>query len=235
MFALTLILCVLIAVALPACFSLRVMIRYYGGVADVRIKYLFFRLYSNKAKKAEKVKSVKREPIKETRKTRQKRPEPDAAAVKSGEAEPDADGGGEEQTERKLNKINESLDRAIEAKEKFSALLSDRKLKKIFKKALKAVLLDGLTLDFSVCGADACQAAINYGKVNAATFNAISAVRQFFPVSVKSVDIACDFDGKKSRFDGGVDVKLRLPALISAGFLALFWYFENKEIFAEAK
>jgi hypothetical protein len=187
------------------------------------VKYLFFRLYPQKKKKGGKAKSKKREPG--AGDTPQKK-----SPAKKEEA---ADGG--EKDDRPALGLYEKLDRAIELKDRYLNLLSDPKLKKIINKTLGSALLCNMTLDVGVCGADAYEAAMNYGKVNAFVYNSISAARLLFPISVKTVDIACDFENKKSRFDGGVDIKLNLSRLLGAGILMLIWFVKNKdEIFKKS-
>lgn len=90
-------------------------------------------------------------------------------------------------------------------------------------KLFRHIWINDLVVDFVAGGEDAFEAAMNYGKLNAVTYNVISLIRIWFPISVQTVDIACDFNSKESKFDGEFSVNLRLGTLIS---VAVVWLLE---------
>lgn len=73
-----------------------------------------------------------------------------------------------------------------------------------------------------------------YGKVNAAVYNALSAVRCFVPVSVTRIKIDCLFNtpAEKCRWDGECKIRLRPASLLNAIIAVVFGYAKDKEKYA---
>ncbi|MCM1525016.1 MAG: hypothetical protein NC120_11215, partial [Ruminococcus sp.] len=95
----------------------------------------------------------------------------------------------------------------------------------------KKLRIDDIKLDFAAASEDAAEAAILYGKLNAAVYNAISAVRCFISISLISVNIDCLYNtpAEKCRYDGECRIKLRPVSLISAILAVLLRYGREKE------
>jgi hypothetical protein len=50
----------------------------------------------------------------------------------------------------------------------------------------------------------------------------------WFQISVKTVDIGCDFDAKKSVYNAEAKVKIRPCTILAVALTALFGYIKNK-------
>lgn len=211
--------------------KLRAEIKFYGGKLDFKVKYLWFTIFPFKEKK----KKPKREspPQEEVLKggtgnysgeepytvTREE-VEAKRAAKEAAEASEEL-----QETEKSKEKLSEKIDRLKELIEKAKIIWESSK--KGLKRLFKHIYFDGIVIDFVIAEGDAYDTAMRYGTVNAVTYNAINAVRFLFSVTVKTVDIACDFDGKESRYDGEVKVTLRPATVFAAVFSVLFGLLKN--------
>lgn len=72
---------------------------------------------------------------------------------------------------------------------------------------------------------DAAAAAINYGKISGAVYNGLSLLRVFFTVSVKNLEVHCDFTPGKSTVDVGFAVDFRPITVLAAGIGVLVRFF----------
>ncbi len=220
--------------------KVRAEIRYIGGKLDFKVKYLFFTVYPMKKKKPKKSRPEK------MKKKKGKSP-PDVKAVRDGaeeisEAPQSADSGentenaeiseasekkskGDKDGKKKKESLSEKLDKLRDIIEKVKIIwgFSQKPLRKIF----THIYLDNLFIDFIIAGEDAHKTAVSYGTVNAAVYSAISAVRQLFPITFKTVDIVCDFDRKEPVYDCGVNVTMRPSTALSAAFAVLFGFICN--------
>lgn len=206
-------------------------IKYYGGKLDFKVTYLFLTLFplKIKEKKEKKKKSKRKKDIsaENTEITQTETPPEASSEEKNSPEELDEEtkellSGGEKK------KKASSKDRLSDAKKKLEQLkiiwgFCKDPLIKLF----GGVYIDDLVVDFKICGEDACQAAVNYGKVSAIFYNALNVVRTMFPMSVRTVDIVCDFDGKESVYDGECAVKLRLGTAVGALLVVLLGYIKN--------
>ncbi|MBP1549766.1 MAG: DUF2953 domain-containing protein, partial [Oscillospiraceae bacterium] len=77
-------------------------------------------------------------------------------------------------------------------------------------------------VDFLIADEDAYKTAMNYGKINAAVYNLINFIRTFFTVTIKTVDIVCDFDSKESIYDFSTKITVKPSTILSAVFGILF-------------
>ncbi len=239
MTALIVIAAVILLFALLLHIKVRAEIRYIGGNLDFKIKFLFFTVYPVKKKNRKRSKKTKPEKMKKSKKK-------DISASMEGTASGDAGGDtagentspgiseGTEDTEKtgtaddekkKKEKLSDKLDRLSELIEKAKLIwgFSNKWLKKIF----THVYLDNLFIDFIIAGEDAHKTAVTYGAVNAALYNVIQAVGLLFPITVKTVDIACDFDRKEPVYDCGVNITMRPSTALSAAFGILFGFIAN--------
>lgn len=207
--------------------KLRVRIRYIGGELDFRLKYFWFTIYPMKKKKTKK--KTKAEKAKwGTRRKKDKRdtpPENEAAAkaVKTGEnaeISENADTEFEEDTKdvpaekKQKEKLSDKLDKLSELIEKVKIIwgFSEKRLRRIF----THIYIENLMIDFIIAGEDACKTAVSYGTVSAAVYNGIAVISTLFRAKVKSVDIACDFDGKKPVYDAAAEITARPSTLLAA-------------------
>lgn len=226
MTALIVIAAIILAFALLLHIRVRAEIRYIGGELDFKVKYLFFTVYPMK-KKRKKPKRIKKS----------KKNDNAAASESPGGAETAAADGNAETAENTENcsseesgvkndvdkkekaekeKLSDKINKLLDIIEKVKIIwgFSAKRLKRIF----THIYLDGLFIDFIIAGEDAHKTAVSYGTVNAVVFNAVSAVRGLFPVTIKTVDIVCDFDRKEPVYDCGVNVTLSPSVVISAAF-----------------
>ncbi|MDE6709911.1 MAG: hypothetical protein K2J76_05425 [Oscillospiraceae bacterium] len=213
--------------------KLRAEIKFYGGKLDFKVKYLLFTIFPFKEKKKKPKKEIsppkKDLPSAETENYLGEKPytvtkaEVEAkreAARKEAEATENL-----QETEKRKEKLSEKIDRLSDLIEKAKIIWSSSK--KGLTRLFKHIYIDGIVIDFVIAEGDAYDTAMRYGTVNAVTYNVINAVRFLFPVTVKTVDIACDFDGKKSRYDGEVKVTIRPATIFSAVFSILFGLIKN--------
>ncbi len=239
MTALIVIAAVILLFALLLHIKVRAEIRFIGGKLDFKIKYLFFTVYPMKKKKRKKPKKNKPEKVKKSKK---KDISPSVEETVS-DAESDDTGGEEklseasesaESTEKDVSsgeekkqkeKLSDKLNRLGDLIEKVKVIwgFSNKWLKKIF----THIYLDDLFVDFIIAGEDAHKTAVAYGTVNAALYNVIQAVGRLFPITVKTVDIVCDFDRKEPVYDCGVKITMRPSTALSAAFGILFGFIAN--------
>lgn len=213
--------------------KLRAEIKFYGGKLDFKVKYLWFTIFpfKERRKKPKKESPPSKEDLPKVGAESYSGEEPytltkaeveakRAAAQKTAEASEDV-----QETEKSKEKLSEKIDKLTDLTEKVKIIWGSSK--KGLKRLFKHIYFDGIVIDFVIAEGDAYDTAMRYGTVNAVTYNAINAVRFLFPVTVKTVDIACDFDGKKSRYDGEVKVTLRLATIIGAALSVLFGLLKN--------
>ncbi len=90
---------------------------------------------------------------------------------------------------------------------------------KYFKKLLKAVRITKLDIELTSGKEDAYEAAMMYGKLNAALYNVIALLSRIFTVRVlKNTKVNCVFDEKKFEYDVSTVVLVRPSTLIAIVF-----------------
>lgn len=211
--------------------SIRAELKYINGAMDFKVKYLFFTVFplNKKEKKAKKNRGGK-----------------DGAAVS-------VEDNGEEASAQNTDNKDEAASGTVSAdddkilmegeniggnksKDKINGLKIKIQQAKIIWSIVKKPLIrlfggihiDDLMIDFRIGGEDACEAAVNYGKVSAVVYNVISVIRIWFPITVKTVDINCDFNSKKSVYDAELSVKLGLGTAVAVLLTVLWGYIKNK-------
>lgn len=250
------IIAVILLIVLAVNIPVTAYIRYHDGEADVKVSFLFKQLYPHVEKK--KRQKRKRKKHRKNIKKAEKKPaseemsfdEPDAPEEHT--APPDKDKQEEppredttpeessESTPKKhkpkkkslIERLNTKLDELNEKKS--SVQLAFELLKEPLKKLGGKVSIDDLKIDFAAADEDAYEAAMLYGKVNAAVYNALSAVRCFVPVSVTGIKIDCLFNtpAEKCRWDGECKIRLRPASLLNAIIAVVFGYAKDKEKYA---
>lgn len=225
---------IVLLIALLLNMKLRAEIKFYGGKLDFKVKYLFFTIFPLKEKKEKpkKKSSPSEEKVTEKAKKSYKGEESytvtkaEIEAAKKESALKEAEISEKTQSsEKSKEKLSEKINKLTDLIEKIKIIWSSSQkgLRRIF----KHIYIDGIVLDFVIAEGDAYDTAIRYGTVNAVTYNVINAVRFLFPVTVKTVDITCDFDGAKSCYDGEVKVTLRPAVIVSAAFSILAGLIKN--------
>lgn len=233
-------------------------IRYYDGKPDIKVSFLFAQLYPARPKKEKKKKLPKKQKKKEKsvseenfspkKQDSSSAPEAPTESGSETEKEEDKDIPQKAAAEKKEKKSDEEREKTPRQNplEKLSALLDDLTEKKNavqllaelvigpLKKLGGKLRIDDLKIDFAAADDDACNAALLYGKVNAAVYNALSAVRCFVPVSVTGIRIDCLFNtpAEKCRWDGEFKIKLRPASLVNALLAVAFGYIKDTKKYA---
>lgn len=241
------IIAVILLIVLAVNIPVTAYIRYHDGEADVKVSFLFKQLYPHVEKK--KRQKRKRKKHRKNIKKAETKPaseeisfdEPDAPEEHT--APTDEDKQEEPLTENTTQKhkpkkkslierLNTKLDELNEKKS--SVQLAFELLKEPLKKLGGKARIDDLKIDFAAADEDAYEAAMLYGKVNAAVYNALSAVRCFVPVSVTGIKIDCLFNtpAEKCRWDGECKIRLRPASLLNAIIAVVFGYAKDKEKYA---
>lgn len=255
MIALIIIAALILIILLTVNIPVEAYIRFYGGKADIKVKYLFLSLYPKKEKPPKKKKRRKDKPPKEM-------PLPvseETAAEDSSEDMPKEDAPpkadtvqAEENTENEstsskeesfsdkkkspkeeklplLERINAKLDELTEKKN--SVMLLIELVTEPLKRFGSKIRIDDVIIDFAAADEDAAKAAISYGTIGAAVYDGISFLRCFVGMSVRSINISCLYNtpADKSRYDGECKVRLRPASLINAVFAVGFGYISNKK------
>lgn len=212
--------------------KIRVELKYLGGVLDLKVKYLCFTIFPFKEKKP------KRERRKKTKSHSEDNGSEDKVELSSdakeavSEAEDFIDRTSDEAadsavSEKDKKKLSETFNMIKVRIEQFKLLW--KTVKKFLTKLFKGIKITNLMIDFVVSGEDACEAAVNYGKISTAVYNGIALLKLMFRVSVKTVDIGCEFESGKSSYDCAANVTLGLGTAVGLLLGVLFGYMKNKE------
>lgn len=209
--------------------KIRLELKFLGGVLDFKVKYLCFTVFpfNEKMQKhhKKKKKSSHEDEISEAElsaDTKEAVDEAEEFAEQLGGEAADA-----EFSEKDKKKLSDTFNMIKIRIEQFKLMWET--VKKFFTKLFKSVKITNLMIDFVISGDDACEAAVNYGKVSTAVYNGIALLKLMFRVSVKSVDIGCEFESGKSSYDCTANVTLGLGTAVGLLLGALFGYLKNKE------
>ena len=215
------------AIILILAFFLNVKIRaeisFLDGVLNFSVKYLCFTIFPFKEKKK---KNKEKHKKKKSNEVSDAINEGSDNAVQTYTSEKSAEFGSDELKENrkkeKKNKesITERISKILDILEKVKIIWSVSK--KWLVHIFKHIYIEELMVDCIVSDEDAYKAAMNYGKINAAIYNSINLIRMFFTVTIKTVDIVCDFDNKNSRYDFSAKITVRPATILSAVFGILF-------------
>ena len=236
---------------------LRVLVSYYGGKPEIKIRYLFLTLYPQKKRKKKKGRKPGKPKRKKPAKSAEQPPaQPQEPKKTVSDAESTEKGISQEKPKPKTETTADSKPAAASGKEKESATdkleglteqLSDIKEKwelvkvilQASKKGLRRILRNirfyDIELDFIVADEDAYEAAMKYGKINAAVYGAISFLRTFFTISLKRINIQCLFNSANSSYEGRFTVFITPAVVLTAGigiavrFLLLKRKLDNSE------
>lgn len=241
------IIAVILLIVLAVNIPVTAYIRYHDGEADVKVSFLFKQLYPHVEKK--KRQKRKRKKHRKNIKKAETKPaseeisfdepdapeEPTAPTDEHKQEKPLTENTPQKHKPKKkslIERLNTKLDELNEKKS--SVQLAFELLKEPLKKLGGKVRIDDLKIDFAAADEDAYEAAMLYGKVNAAVYNALSAVRCFVPVSVTGIKIDCLFNtpAEKCRWDGECKIRLRPASLLNAIIAVVFGYEKDKEKYA---
>lgn len=241
MTALLIIVGIIALIVLILYFPLNAYITYAEGRLDVRVKFLMFTFYPKKEKpeKKRKKKSGGKKKVSDGSSDIKALDEPkeksepqliseEKAEEKSDDPEkPQFDGIDIEYIDKppkKKQSVSEDRKKVSdiidEIKEKLELVKLLWKLAgKYVMKILKDIRIDGLCADITAAGEDACEAALLYGKLNAAVWNIIGFGQRFVKLTVKKVNISCSFDEGKPKYNVSARVNIR-PAVFIGNVLA---------------
>lgn len=196
-------------------------IRYYGGKLDVKAKYGFITVYPHSEQKSKKHCTQSDECEAEHTEENQDNSETSSSeqAAPRPQKEPTRVGLGE-----RLNSLLDDLN-----EKKNAVQLAAELLEKSLKRLGKRVKLYGLVIDFAAADEDACQAAISYGKLGAAVYNAIAFLQCYVRLGIRSVTVDCLYNtpSDQSRYDGELKIRLRPISVLHALLTAFFKYMAN--------
>jgi len=206
--------------------KIKAEISYIGGEFLFTVKYLCFTIFPFKTKKEKKKKKEKKS----------KKSQNVIQEIDNNEISADVQNVSEiqDETEHTTEQVQVNEKKKKGKKESLSAKIDKicnilEKVKIIWnvsKKHLlnifKQIYIEELMVDFLFADEDAYKAAMNYGKFSAAIYNLINLIRTFFTVTIKTVDIACDFDSKESVYDFSTKITVKPSTILSAVFGILF-------------
>ena len=229
MVALIIIGSIILLFAILFSFSVRAEIKFYGGVLDLKVKYMFLTLFSlNTAENkeegdSEKKKKSKKKKDKKSEETTQSDEKTEEAAL-SPEISDDAklkNTSDEVSSEKKpKKKLSDKIDDIMIKIEQFKIIWESSK--KGLTKLFRHIYITDIVIDFIAGGEDACAAGVNFGRLNAIVYNAINFIRIWFIVTIRTVDINCDFTSEKSVYDAECTIKLKVGTAVSA-VLMIAW------------
>ena len=219
---------------------IRAEVKFYGGVVDLKVKYFLFTVFpfKKKEKKTKKAKNTKSKRPSVTEETAEKVPtaeEKDTASEEisadkteekvSAAEEPDTESEENSKPKKEKKSFSERFGSISDIIEKVKVIweCSAKGLKKLF----LHIYIDGLVIDFRIAGEDAYKTALNYGRISAGVYNAIGIISTLFRTNIRSVDIVCDFDGKKSVFDCEAKISIKPATIFSAVIVILFGLLKN--------
>lgn len=183
---------------------------------DLRVKYLIFTLFSFPIKKkAKKLKSVKKTKKGGNEDNEKNIPKEKTSAENSsdGAAEEDEDIDLEGDEPPKKKKLSERL-----GKLKRQAALIWQLCEKHLKKIIKNISADRVNINFIAAGEDAYSAALLYGKLSAAVWNAVAVTSAGNKVKYNRVRVTADFNSEEPVYDISARVKIT-PAVVAGNLI----------------
>lgn len=180
---------------------------------DLRVKYLIFTLFSfpvkKKPKKARRLKTVKKA-YKAEKNIPEEKTSPESSNDSTGEDE-DIDLEGDKPPEKK--KLSERL-----GKLKRQAALIWQLCEKHLKKIINNISADRVNINFIAAGEDAYSAALLYGKLSTAVWNAVAVTSAGNKVKYKRVRVTADFNSEEPVYDISARVKIT-PAVVAGNLI----------------
>lgn len=202
--------------------KIKAEISYISGNFDFKVKYLCFTIFPFKEKKVnKKKKNIENETtdVKETTENNLSEIDNEETDNESGHIT-ENDKKNIKSEKKSKEPFSDKIDKLFEILEKVKIIWSVSK--KYLAHIFKRIYIEELMIDFTIADEDAYKAAMNYGTINAAVFNIINFIRTFFTVTIKTVDIICNFDSKDSVYDFSAKVTVKPSTILSAAFGILF-------------
>ncbi|MGN0553552.1 MAG: hypothetical protein ACI4I1_09215 [Oscillospiraceae bacterium] len=207
--------------------KISIELKFLGGVLDFKVKYLCFTVFPLKKKKPKKSRKKDKQPQAEVTESKLSADAKEAVSEAEDFVDKTANEAADSaENQKDKKKLSDTIDMVKVRIEQFKLLWAT--VKKFFTKLFGGIKITGLMIDFVISGEDACAAAVNYGKVSTAVYNGIALLKLMFRVSVKTVDIGCEFESGKSSYDCAANVTLGLGTAIGLILGALFGYLKNK-------
>lgn len=180
---------------------------------DLRVKYLIFTLFSFPMKKKPE-RTGRLKTVKKTDKAEKNIPEEKTAAENSNDStgeDEDVDLEGDKPSEKE--KLSERL-----GKLKRQAALIWQLCEKHLKKIINNISADRVNINFIAAGEDAYSAALLYGKLSAAVWNAVAVTSAGNKVKYKRVRVTADFNSEEPVYDISARVKIT-PAVVAGNLI----------------
>lgn len=208
--------------------KIKAEISFLNGNFDFKVKYLCFTIFpfKEKKKKGKKIKAKKNKSIEDNKASKnietaaQEQPKRSDDGISDNISSEVADETESEEKKKNKEPLSEKIDKISGIVEKVKIIwsVSQKRLAHIF----KHICIEDVMIDFLISDEDAYKAAMNYGAANAVVYNLINFIRTFFTVTIKTVDITCDFETKKSAYDFSAKITVRPATILSAVFGILF-------------
>ena len=221
-------------------FPVTAYIRFYGGKADVKVKYLSLPLYPRPPKSKGK-RAKKEKPPDESTESSPEENTPEEETVEKevteapSEEDPSAYSEDEKPQKQSLpEKLSALIDDLTEKKDAFLTLWE--LIWKPLKSLVGKVRIHSLIIDFAAADEDAAKAAVLYGSMNAAVYNILGQLQSLTPVKIKSVTIDCLYNtpSSKTRYDGEMKLILRPASVINAITAVLLGFLVNSNKYSPA-
>jgi len=191
----------------------------YQKEAEIKIRLLFFDLFTDKEKKKKKLKKIKKRAVKAV-KSKKTQPAQTAAqpqkplqnTVKTEAAQKSKKG-----IRKNIPEIDIKLIRMM-----FDSLSHP------FKRLIKKVKITELRIDSIVGGSDAAMAAINFGLQNTAIYGTIAWLKAVSSLKVEHINIQPDFLREESELKLHCKVKTKIGTVAVCGLIFLMKIIRHK-------
>lgn len=215
---------ILLAFMIVLSFPVSAEVSYIDKKLDIKVKFLWLTLFPMKEKPPKKQKPPRKT---KPQKAAKKAAMPAKAEVPPVGTPPPLSDADRELLEGSKPKKGRKRAKKLQKDSDFSEKLSMIKMvllssKKGLRRLLKGIRFDDIAVDFFVANEDACEAAIDYGKMNILVYNGISFLRTFFTISLEHINITCKYNSSDSVYDGSLKVKLTPRTAVAAGVSIVF-------------
>lgn len=96
-----------------------------------------------------------------------------------------------------------------------------------FRRITKHIKIKDIFIDIQVSSPDACECAVNFGKVNILVYNAISYLGYFVNLKKKSINIKCVYNQPESAYNVSFNIRLTPVAAIMTAIAFIFRFLVN--------
>lgn len=96
--------------------------------------------------------------------------------------------------------------------------------KKAFRKLLKLIRFYGLNISLKIGNEDPYKAGVNFGRLNALFYNALALLCCLFSVKIEHTEISCDFEKKVTEFSLKTGIYVRPSAVLAlAAYVGIYY------------